>query len=145
VHGERETCDIDDLDDFIEINGTYYHEDDVTNCAKCGKLHLSDNSVYSELTGFDYCCEDCMKAAEQKFIKENWYYSDYDQTYFEDKNDLTTYLYWDWSIVNYVERTISKHTLDKLSFHLYDGVVYDRVNPMTGLPYYVDETEEVAA
>ena len=147
VHGERETCDIDDLDDFIEINGTYYHEDDVTNCAKCGKLHLSDNSVYSELTGFDYCCEDCMKAAEQKFIEENWYYSDYDQTYFEDKNDLTTYLYWDWSIVNYVERTISKHTLDKLSFHLYDGVVYDRVNPMTGLPYYVEveETEEVAA
>ena len=86
-----------------------------------------------------------MKAAEQKYIEENWYYSDYDQTYFENKNDLTTYLYWDWSIVNYVEKTISKHTLDKLSFHLYDGVVYDRVNPMTGLPYYVEETEEVAA
>lgn len=29
--------------------------------------------------------------------------------------------------------------------NLYEGVYYDRLNPITGLPYYVKETEEVAA
>ena len=77
----------------------------------------------------------------------NWHYSDFDKTYFEDKNDLATYLHWDWSIVNYVKKTISKYSLDKYSdqFTLYGGVFYNKTNPATGLPYYVEETEEVEA
>ena len=94
---------------------------------------------------FDYCCEDCKEAAEQKYIEENWYYSDYDKTYFEDRKDLTTFLSWDWNVVNYTTKTISKQTLEKLSFYLFNGVYYDRLNPQTGLPYYVEGTEEVAA
>ena len=141
VHGERETCDIDRLDDFIEINGTYYHEDDVSQCDKCGDSYLSNEGTHSDITGQDYCCEECRKEAEQIYMQQNWYYSDYDKTYFEDRKDLTTYLHWDWNVVNYEVKTISKHTLEKLSFYLFNGVYYDRLNPQTGLPYYAEENE----
>lgn len=147
VNGRAETCDIYDLDDFYEINGTYYHESDVSHCDKCGEPYLPANGKYSQITDGNYCCEDCKKAAEEEYIKSNWFYSFFDKTYFKEKNDLTTYLHWDWNVVNYVEKTISRHSLDKYSdqFHLYEGVYYDRLNPITGLPYYVKETEEVAA
>ena len=147
VHGERETCDIDRLDDFIEINGTYYHEDDVTICRNCGKSYLSEDGMYSEITDNYYCCEECRQKADETYKQQHWYYSDYDQSYFEDTKDLITYLHWDWNVVNYEVKTISRHSLDKYSdqFHLYEGVYYDRLNPQTGLPYYVEENEEVAA
>jgi hypothetical protein len=147
VHGEQKTCDINNLDDFIEINGTYYHEDDVSHCDKCGEPYLPANGKYSGITDGDYCCDKCRSEAEQEYIKENWFYSFFDKTYFEDRNDLATYLHWDWNVVNYVEKTISKFSLDKHShqFHLFDGVYYDRINPITGLPYYVEEAEEIAA
>ena len=147
VHGHQETCDVDDLDDFIEINGNLYHEDDVSTCECCGKNYLFENGIYSELTDQDYCCEDCRKKAEEEYIKANWFYSDYDHAYYEKADELTTYLHWDWNVVGYVEKTIARNTLDKLlkQFHLYNGAYYDKLNPMTGLPYYIEETEEIAA
>ena len=147
VNGREETCNVYDLDDFYEIEGTYYHQSDVSHCDRCGSSYLSGKGLYSKITDEDYCCEECRREAEQIYIQQNWYYSDYDQNYFKDKDDLTTYLHWDWSIVSYVEKAISKYSLDKFShqFHLYDGVYYDRLNPQTGLPYYVEETEDVAA
>lgn len=71
VNGEQGTCDVDSLDDFIYINGHYHHEDDVSNCDKCGKSYLSVDSFYSELTDEDYCCEDCQKSAEAEYEKEH--------------------------------------------------------------------------
>ena len=146
VNGRRETCDVEELHDFIEINGTYYHENDVSICANCGKSFLKENNVFSDLLEQDFCCMECCKKAEQSYKEKNWYYSDYDKTYFMN-NDLATYLHWDWSVVGYVEWTISKHSLDKYSdqFTLYGGVYYDKINPTTGLPYYVEETEEIQA
>lgn len=146
VHGHEETCDADDMDDFIEINGSFYHQDDVSTC-ECGKNFLPEDGVFSELMCQDYCCEECKKKAERKFIEENWFYSDYDHAYYQDAEDLTTYLHWDWNVVGYVEKTIARNTLDKLlkQFHLYNGAYYDKINPMTGLPYYIEEAEEVAA
>lgn len=143
VNGREETCNVYDLDDFIEINGTYYHEDDVSHCDKCGEPYLPANGKYSGITDGDYCCDKCRNEAEQEYIEENWFYSFFDKTYFKEKNDLTTYLHWDWNVVNYVEKTISRHSLDKYSdqFHLYEGVYYDKLNPQTGLPYYAEENE----
>ena len=91
--------------------------------------------------------EDCRKKAEEEYIKANWFYSDYDHAYYEKADELTTYLHWDWNVVGYVEKTIARNTLDKLlkQFHLYNGAYYDKLNPMTGLPYYIEETEEIAA
>ena len=108
---------------------------------------LSEDGVYSEITDNYYCCKECRQKADETYKQQHWYYSDYDQSYFEDTKDLTTYLHWDWNVVNYEVKTISKHSLDKYSdqFHLFNGVYYDRLNPITGLPYYVKETEEVAA
>lgn len=147
VHGHEETCDIDRLDDFVYVNGEYYHKDDVSTCACCGENYLSDDNKHSDITGEDYCCDKCKAKAEKEFMEENWHYSDFDQAYYEDKGDLTTYLHWDWNVVNYVIKTISKQSLDRHSaqFILYDGVYYDRLNPMTGLPYYIEETEEALA
>lgn len=145
VNGREETCNVYALDDFHEIDGVYYHLDDVSRCDNCGNYYLDSESQHSRITSGDYCCEDCKEAAEQKYIEENWYYSDYDKTYFEDRKDLTTFLSWDWNVVNYTTKTISKQTLEKLSFYLFNGVYYDKVSPITGLPYYVEETEEVAA
>ncbi len=147
VHGHQETCDVDDLDDFIEINGNLYHEADVSTCDRCGKNYLFENGIYSELTDHDYCCEDCRKKAEEEYIKANWFYSDFDRAYYEKADELTTYLHWDWNVIGYVEKTIARSTFDKLlkQFHLYNGAYYDKLNPITGLPYYVEETEEVAA
>ena len=141
VNGRAETCDIYALDDFHEIDGVYYHLDDVNRCDNCGKYYLDSESQHSRITSGDYCCEECKKKAEEEYIKSNWYYSDYDKTYFEDRKDLTTYLHWDWNVVNYEVKTISKHTLEKLSFYLFNGVYYDRLNPQTGLPYYAEENE----
>ena len=147
VNGREETCSIYALDDFQDIDGTYYHQDDVSHCDKCGDYYLSSETEHSGITNGDYCCEECRKKAEEEYIKNNWHYSDYDKTYFEDKNVLTTYLHWDWNVVNYVEKSISRYSLDKYSdqFILYGGVYYDKINPMTGLPYYIEETEEVQA
>ena len=141
VNGREETCNVYDLDDFHEIDGVYYHLDDVNRCDNCGKYYLDSESQHSRITSGDYCCEDCKRKAEEEYIKSNWYYSDYDQNYFEDRKDLTTYLHWDWNVVNYEVKTISKHTLEKLSFYLFNGVYYDRLNPQTGLPYYAEENE----
>ena len=146
INGRAETCNRYDLDDFIEINGIYYHEDDVSTCDQCGKDYLFKDGIYSELTDHDYCCEECKKKAESEFIEENWFFSDYDHAYYEKADELTTYLHWDWNVVGYVEKTIAWNTLDRLlpQFHLYNGAYYDKLNPMTGLPYF-EETEEVAA
>ena len=147
VNGREETCNVYDLADFYEIDDVYYHLDDLDRCDKCGNYYLSSEAKHSGITSGDYCCDDCKKKAEEEYIKSNWHYSDYDKIYFEDKKDLTTYLHWDWNVVGYVEWTISKHSLDKYSdqFTLYGGVYYDKINPTTGLPYYVEETEEIEA
>lgn len=147
VHGHQETCDVDELDDFIEVNGTYYHEDDVCTCDHCGKSYLPEYNFCSEITDQDYCCAECRVKAEREYMEANWYYSDYDHAYYESADELTTYLHWDWNVVGYVEKTIARNTLNKLleQFHLYDGAYYDKINPFTGLPYYIEEVEEVAA
>ena len=147
VNGREETCNVYDLADFYEIDDVYYHLDDLDRCDKCGNYYLSSEAKHSGITSGDYCCDECKKKAEEEYIKSNWHYSDYDKIYFEDKKDLATYLHWDWSVVGYVEWTISKHSLDKYSdqFTLYGGVYYDKINPTTGLPYYVEETEEIQA
>lgn len=145
VNGREETCNVYALDDFYEIDDVYYHLDDLNRCDKCGNYYLCSEAKHSEITSGDYCCEECREKAEMEYKKSHWHYSDYDKIYFEDRSALVTYLHWDWNVVNYVERTISRLTLDRLSFTIYDGAYYDRVNPMTGLPYYVEETEEIEA
>lgn len=70
VHGTQQTCDTDDLDDFVLIEGNYHHEDDVITCDCCGKSHLEAKGYYSELTDETYCCEECKAKAEAEYQEQ---------------------------------------------------------------------------
>lgn len=83
------------LEDFHEINGNYYHEDDCVRCPYCGDWMLQDNDDYfSELTGDSYCCDNCMEEAEQEWRNENMYYSEYDEDWAEEEDEVTTFKAW---------------------------------------------------
>ncbi len=62
--GNRITCDSDRLSDFVLLNGSYYHENDVSECHHCSNQFLTDNGYYSEQTERDYCCLDCKENDE---------------------------------------------------------------------------------
>ena len=73
VHGERTSCSCEDLADFVEIGGEYYHNDDVCECFNCGETILKEDAYASELPEFEgeyFCCKDCMKEAEDEIREE---------------------------------------------------------------------------
>jgi hypothetical protein len=72
VHGQSMYCNVDKLDDFIQIGYNYYHCEDCVECAECGEWCLLDESYYSELTDGEYCCENCMLDAEYEYKRDNW-------------------------------------------------------------------------
>lgn len=61
--------------DFYNIGGRWYHEDDICECAECGDYVILDedyySGCYSELTDEEYCCEDCKESAELRYKEEN--------------------------------------------------------------------------
>ena len=141
VHGREYECDENNLDDFIWIDGRreYHHKDDVSSCEECDEYYLNENSCYSEITGKDYCCQECMEKAEKSYKEENWYYSDYDREYFEEEEDITYYLHWNRERDDYEERTISVASLNRLlyreEFFQFGDLFFNEVNPATNLPY----------
>lgn len=93
-HGREYTCDDGDTEDFVWIDNSddygYFHSDDVSYCEECCEDFVSDNGYYSEITQDSYCCEDCRDEAERRYKEENWTYSEYDDDWFEDEDDVTT-------------------------------------------------------
>jgi hypothetical protein len=83
-------CDVDDLDDFIRVNGEYHYYEDVLECDECGSYYITENddTCYSEILDKDFCCYSCMQAAEQRYIEENWYYSELTEEYYETEQEL---------------------------------------------------------
>ena len=144
VHRQRESCDINNLDDFLYIEslGQYHHYEDVVCCDECGTNELEDNAVYSEITKEYYCCEACRDAAEKKFKEENWYYSDFDQDYYEFDNEIARFYTWDEAKQFYVAKTISTSSLeakiDDGSFIEFDGDYYPTIETdNAGVPFYL--------
>lgn len=119
VGGREETCNADDLDDFVRVDGEYHHVDDVDECPNCGESFLSDNCYYSELTGDSYCCDCCRIDAERKYKEDNWYYAEIDNQYFENEEDVTVVYVWNRFAARYVERTISTELLEE---RIEDGI-----------------------
>lgn len=71
-NGSWISCDEDELDDFVSIDGRYYHEDEVSWCDRCENAYYpDDDSYYSEVTDGSYCCEHCMQEAEREYCEEN--------------------------------------------------------------------------
>ena len=140
-HGHEYTCDCEDMGDFrwVERDQEYHHEDDVFCCERCNEYVLTDDSHFSEMTEEYYCCESCMENAEQEYKETNWTYSDYDEEYYEDADDVVEYRYWNPGTNTYERRTISTASLEEQvesgDFHSFEGVAYDEIDDNTGLPY----------
>lgn len=45
--------------------GDYFHPEYAAECPECEELYLLDSCFHSEITGEDYCCEECMLNAEK--------------------------------------------------------------------------------
>lgn len=141
VHGREYDCDENNLDDFIWIDMVreYHHEDDVSSCEECDEYYLKENCCHSEITGKEYCCQECMEKAEKRHKEENWYYSDYDKEYFEEEEDIAYYRRWNREQEEYEEKTISVTSLNRLlygdEFFQFGDLYFNEVNPATNLPY----------
>ena len=133
--------DSDNLDDFvwIESKNEYHHENDCVCCDNCGENLLKDNAEYSEVTEEHYCCKECMEKAENEFKRKNWYYSEYDEAWYENLDDITRINIWNDSEGVYEEKSIGIDTLDSLigneDVWKFGEDVFDTVNPSTNLPY----------
>lgn len=95
-HGREYTCDEDRLDDFVYVehgcgSWEWHHQDDVTYCEDIEDYVLSEDANYSDILHEDWYDEDAMHDAEEDYKREHWTYSEYDEEYYEDEDDVTTY------------------------------------------------------
>ena len=140
-NGREIWVDSENLDDFvwIESKNEYHHENDCVCCDNCGENLLKDNAEYSEVTEEHYCCKECMEKAENEFKRKNWYYSEYDEAWYENLDDITRINIWNDSEGVYEEKSIGIDTLDGLieneDVWEFGEDVFDTVNPSTNLPY----------
>lgn len=109
-HGELYHVDVDNLDDFQEINGTYYHMEDCTQCDICGTWVVKNDARYNSDAEAYFCNEEC----EKGYIEENYYYSEYDDDYFHNSDDITKINVWSDDEQCYRVITISKLSLQNL-------------------------------
>lgn len=112
MHGREVYVDVDNLEDFIWIDekDEYHHKDDCTVCDACGKWLVKDDATYNSDAEAYFCDDKC----EAKYIKENFYYSEYDDDYFHHEEDITTIQTWDEETQSYKQISISCMSRDWL-------------------------------
>ena len=108
--GSQVYVDIDNLEDFIEVDNDYYHKDDVTQCDECGNWIVKAQSLYNSDAEVYFCNSDC----EAKYIREHYFYSEYDDDYFHHEEDVTTIHIWNEKSQTYNKVSISCLTRDNL-------------------------------
>lgn len=146
-HGHEYYCDVEKIDEFIWIENLeeYHHESDVIECSECSGHFLEEDNFYSNITEEYYCCEECRKKAEQKYKKENWHYSDYDEEYYEHTESITIYQVWNNILCEYERKTISVESAQRLleagELHKLNDMLYDGIDEETGLPYAYEMNE----
>lgn len=111
-HGEEISVDVDNLEDFIyvESEGEYHHKDDVTQCDACGEWLVKEDATYNSDAEAYFCNSEC----EAEYIKANFYYSEYDDDYFHNEEDITTIQKWDEEVQTYKQISISCLSRDYL-------------------------------
>lgn len=140
-NGRELYCDSESLDDFVylEDKEEYHHQNDVDTCSECEDDFLTDDGHYSDITDEHYCCSSCLEQAEQSYKERNWTYSEYDEEYFEDEDDVSEFMCWHNQTNRYETCTISQETLDRKiedeEFYIFDGIAYDEINDNSHLPY----------
>ena len=140
-HGQAMSCSEDWMEDFrfVDSDNEYHHLDDVFQCPICQNWELKENAKHSDLINMDFCCSDCLEEAEKAYKEKNWYFSDYDQAYYETLEELTTFNCWSPELQVYLVRTISKKSLEESvsqgSMFLFAGEYCNALNPKTNKPY----------
>ena len=109
-HGREIYVDVDNLEDFVLIGDDYYHLDDVTHCDQCGKLIVMEEAAYNSEAEAYFCSDGC----QQEYIRKNFFYSEYDDDYYWNEDDLAKINAWDEESQSYREMTISKLSLNQL-------------------------------
>lgn len=95
-HGRSYECDEDDLDDFYYIDHgsgqwEYHHQDDCVYCDDIEEYVLECDAHHSDVTGSTYYDEDEMARDEEEYKEENWYWSEYDQDWYENEDDVVKF------------------------------------------------------
>ena len=93
--GRWMSCADDDLDDFEEIDGDYYHNSLVSYCDECDEAYVTKNGYHSELTGEDYCCSGCKRKAEERYASEHDMVYCEDSGKYEERENVTAVMEWD--------------------------------------------------
>jgi hypothetical protein len=141
VHGEEMTCSEDWLDDFRYVDrlAEYHHKDDCFYCSECHSWELLEHKYESEITGETYCSPECRLVAEEKYTKANWFFSEFDQEYYESDSEITFFNCWNPETRTYTEKSISWTSLsemvDRGCMFLFDGEYCNALDPLTNQPY----------
>ena len=141
VGGREYYCNTNDLSDFVwvECEDEFHHKDDVEECPECGEYFVTSRGKYSDITEEYYCNDDCLDNAEAKYKRENWYYSDYDEDYYETEDEITSFYKWNSIIGEYEKKTISEKTVDELldkeKLYRFGDELFDTVDCFSNLPY----------
>ena len=111
-HGQEISVDVDNLEDFIYIErlNEYHHEEDCTQCDACGEWLVKEDATYNSDAEAYFCNDQC----EAKYIKANFYYSEYDDDYFHNEDDITSIQTWDEETQSYKRISISCLSRDYL-------------------------------
>ena len=136
--GDEYTCDEEEMDDFVYFNRGYYHKEDIKICQRCGSKYLDpscyDNSegVYSDILEKGFCCEECLNEEEREYKEENWFFSDFEQDFYEDRDMLTEYLHLVGN--HYVLQTVCKKNVNLYvrfnHLQVYNGILVDSISKM---------------
>lgn len=139
MHGHEYYVDTDNLSEFvwIESEDCYYHQDDVSQCPICGKHFVCEDGIYSDVTENDYCSNDCADKAEKLHKQKYWHFSQYDNDYYEDEDDITTFNEWNQEQNRYVRKTIHidslRTNLIENDWRRYGDEYFDEVDIETNL------------
>ena len=135
--GDDYSCDEEDLGEFEYLNGNYYHRSDIRTCPRCGEKYLDpcyydSEGVYSDILEQEFCCEDCLDEAEREYKEENWFFSDYEQDFYEDRDMLTEYLHLVGN--KYILQTVCKKNVNLFvrynQLHVYNGILVDDISKL---------------
>lgn len=79
-------------DDCSRIDDEWFYDDDweFKECSECGRLFVVGygESRYSDLLEEDFCDECCMDQAENDHKERYWFWSEFDEEYYPDEEDV---------------------------------------------------------
>lgn len=69
--GQRMSCDENNLEDFENVGGVWYHRDELSYCSECEDYYRDSYGEWSDVTEEEYCCDTCRERAERRYCDEH--------------------------------------------------------------------------